>query len=57
MPDNNNILSGTATAVIIGFASILAALLGGDFFSMGERMIMFLMGSFFAWAGVKFSKG
>jgi len=54
--DANALLSGTAMAVLIGAGAIIAAFLAPDI-NLGSRLILFFLGLFFSWAGLKFSKG
>lgn len=54
--DANALLSGTAMAVLIGGGSILAAIFLPDI-NMGSRIILFFLGLFFFWAGLRFSQG
>lgn len=54
--DASALLSGTAMAVLIGSGSILAAIFAPNI-DLGSRLILFFLGLFFFWAGIRFSKG
>ncbi len=53
--DANTLLSGTAMAVLIGAGSIAVSFFTPDV-DFGSRLILFFLGLFFVWAGLRFSK-
>ncbi len=53
--DANALISGTAMAVLIGSGSVLAAIFANIGF--GDRLVLFFLGLFFFWAGLRFSNG
>ncbi|MDX5989633.1 MULTISPECIES: hypothetical protein [Haloferax] len=53
--DANALLSGTAMAVLIGAGSVVSAFLFPDI-DLGSRIILFFLGLFFFWAGLRFSR-
>jgi len=55
MPQNN-IISGTAMAVLIGFGAILSSVFVPNI-DLGSRIVIFLLGIIMIWLGLRFSKG
>lgn len=56
MRGENKIISGTAMAVLLGFGSIISAILIPNI-DLGSRIILFLIGSIFTGLGIYFSRG
>ena len=52
----NNLISGTAMAVIIGFGSIVSAIFVPNI-DLGSRIILGFLGIIMIWLGIRFSKG
>lgn len=53
---SDNIISGTAMAVLIGFGSIASAIFA-PYIDLGSRIVLFFMGVFMVWLGLNFSRG
>lgn len=56
MRGENKIISETAMAVLLGFGSIISAILIPNI-DLGSRIILFLIGSIFTGLGIYFSRG
>ncbi|GEM_PF-2301250 len=53
---SNNILSGTAMAVLLGFVAIVISIFVSNL-NFSERIIVFILGLLFAWLGILFERG